>query len=605
MWALVVLCLGGAGAAAGTPVPAPIAAFRAMLGRFEKNATVWAATARAARAHMAAHDPDYPLYHLAPVEGWLNDPNGVTHDPRSGLLHRFYQWDKTYGPDCMHGRAVACQNFSFGRDPHVNARAWGHTVSNDLAFWQDWPGIDSDSEWDQKAVWSGNCALVDDGTPVCIYSGGKDAPCDTGVCAASDDWINWRKSGCMRHAPSPRSQVNHDSAIVRLPNRTWLLLSGGCTYSGNGSNVPVGPCAGNAQVWTAPDLARGPWTYRKALTQRGGPGNYWELPYLLPFDADGAALRNDQIGAAATTALLFGEAGNPAWVGDFNDTTATFVPRGADGPVDLDSRAFFYSFNPHATDVAPDTGATRRLMFGWVLGPTSAAVGAGAVPYWQSLHSVPRALTVVRGGESSRSTVVAQAPVPELARLRVAGSATTFSNITVAAAGGGGAAAPGGFLPAGAVGGGSDSVEVVAVFGPAAPNVTSFGVRLRMVDGWSCDIAYNPQLLAVSAGPPSSKTAWWPVSQGGGRGGGQNVTLHIFLDRSVVEVFADGAALTGRCLLPAGVYDGIVGTRTTAAAAAPPPPPSFGADLFAEGSGDVTLVRLDAWAMGTMWKTEH
>jgi len=33
----------------------------------------------------------------------------------------------------------------------------------------------------------GNCAIQDNGNPVCIYSGGKETPCDTGVCAYSEE----------------------------------------------------------------------------------------------------------------------------------------------------------------------------------------------------------------------------------------------------------------------------------------------------------------------------------------------------------------------------------------------------------------------------------
>ena len=84
---------------------------------------------------------------------------------------------------------------------------WGHTVSRDLALWEAWPGIDADSEWDQMAVFSGNCALDDAGHPTCVYSGGKKKPCDVGVCAYSKDWLEWTKTGCMQRAPSAASQI--------------------------------------------------------------------------------------------------------------------------------------------------------------------------------------------------------------------------------------------------------------------------------------------------------------------------------------------------------------------------------------------------------------
>ena len=282
--------------------PVEVTDFRATLRSFSKNVSDFSSRGATLRAWMAANDPDYPTYHLAPPEGWANDPNGVTHDPASGLYHRFYQWDKTYDEDCMHGRAVNCSAFGF-EGLNRNSRVWGHTVSRDLVTWEEWPGIDSDSPSDRMAVFSGNCAIAD-GKPVCIYSGGSNKPCDTGTCAYSDDWIHWRKTACMTTAPSAASQVNHDTAIFRV-GKEWRLLIGGCTFNGTNVPSPGVPCAGNAQVWRSSDLLN--FSYVQPLTP-GGPGGYWELPYLLPFDAEGKAMTNAQardiLAVARAAALL-------------------------------------------------------------------------------------------------------------------------------------------------------------------------------------------------------------------------------------------------------------------------------------------------------------
>ena len=153
------------------------------------------------------------------------------------------------------------------------------------------------------AVYSGNCALDEQGHPVCIYSGGKATPCDTGVCAYSTDWVHWNKTGCMQRAPSPESQTNHDTAIFRI-GALWHLLVGGCTY--RGGNLPAAGerCEGNAQVWTSGDNLR-TFEYSHPLTP-GGPSAYWELPYLLPFDSGGGALPNDAFATASQANLTTG-----------------------------------------------------------------------------------------------------------------------------------------------------------------------------------------------------------------------------------------------------------------------------------------------------------
>ena len=163
--------------------------YRRKLTSASKDVETWAASARNARHWMAEHDPDYPLYHLTGVEGWVNDPNGVTWDHRTGLYHRLYQYTRTYsGPEepytCwgMNEGNTGCDRHSYrgreysgcaqgepwcfgsegafdtrnatgfpvwqvqGAKPHKFSpvtflpKAMGHAVSRDLATWEDWPG---------------------------------------------------------------------------------------------------------------------------------------------------------------------------------------------------------------------------------------------------------------------------------------------------------------------------------------------------------------------------------------------------------------------------------------------------------------------------------
>ena len=280
--------------AANAPGLAPeVQAYRDLLISFSKNTTEWADTARALRVFMIANDPDYPLYHLAAPEGWINDPNGVTYDPATELYHRFYQYNKYYSTTCNQQTQTGCAALGV---PNGHARTWGHTVSRDLALWEDWPGIDADSEWDKDSVFSGNCAVLDDGEVVCIYDGVYSMVryAEAAVCARSSDWVHWTKELCIGpdQDPSYNSQVQHDTAIWRdRPGGTWYILSGGCTFDGTNDNTTAGaPQLGNAQLWNSTDLRS--FTYVAPISRTGGPGAYWELPYLLPFDAKGQPLDN-------------------------------------------------------------------------------------------------------------------------------------------------------------------------------------------------------------------------------------------------------------------------------------------------------------------------
>jgi beta-fructofuranosidase len=567
------------------PWPAAVTDFRSLLQNFSTNVRQYANAAQSLRSWMADHDPDYPLYHLAAPEGWNNDPNGVTYDPASGLYHRFYQWDKTYTEECNHLVQTNCSPFGYqGRN--INARVWGHTVSRNLAIWEEWPGINADSAADALCVFSGNCAIDDNGTTVCIYTSCRNASCDTGTCAYSSDWVHWMKKACMTQAPSAASQVNHDTSIFRL-GKKWYIMSGGCTYNGTNVPSPNVTCEGNAQIWSSPDLRS--FEYEHPLTP-GGPGTYWELPYLLPFTKDGVALPNSAMASAEQTVLLFGtdqawpappRSNNPYWVGTFNSSAERFRPLGATtgawpSPKVVDTAAA-YSFNPHATDDKGPDGSTRRLMFGWVISEgISAASTAGAVPYWQSAHSLPRVVGV-------HGTSITQEPAPELAFLRTQ-EHHLHTNKRLVPHGSG-------YLP-GVTG---DSLEIVAVFALNRLGLNgSFGFHLRQMTltnlskvSLGCDVSWDTRTSALSvAGVHGWAADILPQPAVG------EVHMHIFLDRSVLEVYSGGAAVTQRCFLPQDVWEQLSAPGSASRAAT--------LDAFALGA-EATLVRFESWGMKSMW----
>ena len=555
----------------GPAWPPAVTNYRDLLNRLSKNTTEWGAAARELRQWMIAHDPDYPLYHLAAPEGWNNDPNGVTFDPHTGLYHRFYQYDPTYSETKKHGTVP---------------RTWGHTVSRDLAHWEDWPGIYADSPWDARGVFSGNCAFngTDNPDPICIYSNN---PCSIGVCATSTDgWITWEKRACMNVPPSKASQTNHDTSIWRDSDTgTWYVLIGGCTYNAPGSgrdpNLPSPPdhvqCQGNAQLWTSADLWN--FTYVDPITP-GGPGKYWELPYLLPFDEQGDAIDNYHHEQGSQYVLAFGH-GNAYWVGAYERSNSSFTVPGAtsSGPAwpapRLSDSPAYYSINPHATDTRGPGGKTRRLVFGWIEGDVSDSVATKAVPYWQSAHSILRTMTV-------RGPYMVQQPAEEIALLRQ-DPAHPWSAGPVAFTSG-----DSGLLP----GLRGDCLEIAATFDLTASNASSFGVVLRAGTGANATgliaaaggyfVAYTPAKSAIGFGPQRAAGNWF-AGMAPQPSGKDTVTLRIFLDRSIVEIYSGGAAFTSRIRLPAA----------TARAA-------LGVDLWAVG-GSARLISLQAWNMSSMW----
>ena len=92
-------------------------------------------------ASTARTDPDYPLVHLAPPVGRLNDPNGLLVD--GGTYHAFYQLSPLH--------------------PHRKLVYWGHATSTDLLRWtQHAPAIIPESSYDLSGAYSGTALALED-----------------------------------------------------------------------------------------------------------------------------------------------------------------------------------------------------------------------------------------------------------------------------------------------------------------------------------------------------------------------------------------------------------------------------------------------------------
>ncbi|KAL4419945.1 hypothetical protein ABPG75_007043 [Micractinium tetrahymenae] len=97
-------------------------------------------------------DPDRPGFHVAPAQGWLNDPNGIIF--YRGRYHLFYQHVEQ-----------GCE-WQWGL-------VWGHAVSDDLARWRHLPPAlrPSPGDPDADGCWSGCCAVSKEGVPTLLYTG--------------------------------------------------------------------------------------------------------------------------------------------------------------------------------------------------------------------------------------------------------------------------------------------------------------------------------------------------------------------------------------------------------------------------------------------------
>ena len=501
-----------------------------------KERTVFAAAARGLRRWMVANDPYRPRYHFTAPEGWLNDPNGPIY--HAGTYHLFYQY-----------RPV----FANGSESAV---CWGHASSPDLVHWEDWPvAMWPDSRYDVAGVFSGNTFIDDDGFPCALYTGNVAGHAETyGVLArSSDGWLTWRKHKVMNdeQRPNAASPVHWDAQVWKEGDQ-WQQLIGGAVGEGAGQR-------GAAHLWSSPDLEQ--WTHRGTIAEDHDPERrYWELPYLVPF--------------GERAVLMIGSPNNPYWTGSYDQKTRRFHPdRREPRFVDL---GLYYCVNPHLVDDRGPGASPRRLLYGWVLGARSPVA---TVPYWIGAHSIPRVLELA-GDE------LVQSPAPELETLR--GPVWRREDLTVT---------PG--TSRSLDGAAGDAVEIELTIDLTRTEARRVGAGVR-VDGagrgarvwyepaanrFGVERLLGPEQKYANAAAQHRRDLQGAVEKlrapqvaapaGGAQRAAHRVTLRIFVDRSVLEVYCGGAALTDR------LY---------------PDPSATGVDLYAEG-GAALVEAVSVWPL--------
>lgn len=150
-------------------------------------------------------DPHRPTYHFMPPSGWMNDINGAIF--WKGRYHIFYQ----HNPDGAYWKWMQ----------------WGHASSTDLVHWSHHPiALTPDPDGpDRDGCFSGGAFLNKAGVPTFIYYGVPDGDC----IATSDDelLIHWSKDPANPVIPSPKpGDPNFGNYTIHDPC-AWLV---GDTY---------------------------------------------------------------------------------------------------------------------------------------------------------------------------------------------------------------------------------------------------------------------------------------------------------------------------------------------------------------------------------------
>jgi beta-fructofuranosidase len=466
-------------------------------------------------------DPHRPRYHYLPPANWMNDPNGLIH--WNDEYHLFYQHNPS-GP-------------TWG-DIH-----WGHAVSADLVHWRDLPLAlaPTPGSPDQDGCWSG-CAVRDGDRAALIYTGVRgehQLPC---LATSDDQLLTWHKhpDNPLLLPPADLNLIAFRDPSVWWEDGLWHMLVG----------AGIRDVGGTALLYESNNLRS--WRYRGPLLTGDAErrdelwtGSLWECPQLL-----GSGRRRALISSAWNHGILY----SIYQTGVYTDGVLTpYVLAKLDF-----GDAYFY-----APQALTDSNG-RTVMWGWIGEGRSAAAQQAAG--WSGVMSLPREVVFRNDG------TLGFRPATELSCLR--GAEWRLSDQMISSTR---------FQPLDDAHGDMLEVQVQIELSGAS----SCGLVLRAAPDGSerTTIFYDHEQGVL--GIDSTRSSQDADAIGDIRAGdfrlheGEPLELHVFLDRSVIEVFANQrACVTSR------IY--------------PSRPDSQGVGLFAHGDAHLRTARI--WHLRSIWQ---
>jgi fructan beta-fructosidase len=486
------------------------------------------------------NEPWRPQFHFTPPKNFMNDPNGLVY--YKGEYHLFYQ----YNP----------QGTEWG---HMS---WGHAVSRDMLHWKNLP-VAIPEVAGQYMIYSGS-AVVDrrNASGLCASTDPRDPSCLIAIYTAAGANVqrqnlafsNDRGRTFTNYAENPIADLKQPD--FRDPKVFW--------YEGQKKWVIVAVLADErkAVFFDSRDLKN--WTFRGSF-EAGHDQGQWECPDLFELPVNGnpqnkkwVLIVNRNPGAPA------GGTGTRYFVGSFDGTRFVNETPARD-ELWADYGKDFYATNSFADLPSNDS---RRIWMGWISNwqyanrePTSA---------WRGAQSLPRELSLAQFPDGIR---LVQKPIAETTGLRE-GELLQLSNVSVLAANQA--------MHTASLSG--ETLEMEAEFAPR--DAKEMGIRLRKGGAEETVLGITSATREVFVDRTrSGQVAFAPDFPGRHKAvlrQSSRVKLHLFLDRSSLEVFVDD----GEVVLTERIY------------------PSAGSDGIAlySDAGKGTVLSLTVWKLGSVWR---
>lgn len=249
-----------------------------------------------------------PQYHASPPAHWMNEPHAPIYF--DGQYHLFYQHNPL-GP------------FFY----HIH---WGHWVSKDLVHWRDLPVALAPEHDDLSpdGIWSGSATYDVNGLPVLFFTAANDnlSPNQSVALAQSTylqdhnpDLVQWTKypDSLMVQPHGIGAFGDFRDPFVWKEGDRWLALVG----SG------IEDVGGVALAFSSEDMLN--WTYKGIFYQADLQkypylGPIWELPVFLPLGIDQQGqhkhiLLVSPVGEGADVEVFY-------WIGQWDEQQMSFIP---------------------------------------------------------------------------------------------------------------------------------------------------------------------------------------------------------------------------------------------------------------------------------------
>ncbi len=458
-------------------------------------------------------DPYRPRWHFVDPEdnGMPGDPNGCFY--ANGRYHLMYLYDRAGSSFC-----------------------WGHVSSVDLVHWRHCPDAIGVGDGD-SGCFSGGAFLDDDGTAYLTYwelgalgiGAAKSAP-------PYDVWTKFENNPIIpstefgiTEIETPEGWLRYGSAdpsnIWKKDGKYYVLTGNLCLLNkyGRAEDAPEDMKGDRLYLFESNDLKD--WNYKGVFYQRRSE---WTdvsednmCPSFLPLPSlpDGGAPSGKYL-------LLFisHNKGCQYYVGEYDEANDRFIPENHGRMTWIDNAYF-------APEALVD-GKGRQIMWAWLLDNRENEIADG----WSGVYGLPRTLWLGEDG------TLRMKPVPELEALRI--NEKTFSDVKVA---------PNAKSVLDGFPGDSFELEITLTAEELA-KVERFGVVVRedVENGEKTTLYYDAtekKLVFDSresgkAGRPTLESA--PLDLNDDEG----LTLRVFVDRTVVEVYANDKQAICRRVYP-------------------------------------------------------